>query len=77
MKACRYCESPIQWGCRAGQWLPLNSDGSQHYCTGRRRLPDVNHVGGEAITGARYTPSCGGCDIPPWEICACSERLAA
>jgi hypothetical protein len=34
------------------------------------------HRQAEPITGEKYTPSCG-CDVPPWEECACSARLAA
>jgi hypothetical protein len=76
--SCRYCEAPLRWGCRAGQWMPLNADGSQHYCTGRQRhWPDVNHTAGEPIAGAQYVPSCGECAVPPWEECPCSARLAA
>ena len=76
MSKCRYCDSPISWGCRVGQWVPTNADGSQHYCSERRRLPDVNHIAGKEITGSRYTPSCGACAVPPWEECDCSVRLA-
>lgn len=25
------------------------------------------------ITGPKYKPACGQCDVPPWERCACSE----
>lgn len=32
---------------------------------------------GKAIVGAHYVASCGECDVPPWEECACSARLAA
>ncbi|TAK84201.1 MAG: hypothetical protein EPO20_15120 [Betaproteobacteria bacterium] len=35
----------------------------------------VNHVVGKRIVGERYTPSCGQCDAPPWEWCACSMPL--
>ena len=30
-----------------------------------------------SVVGKKYTPSCGECFTPPWESCACSERLAA
>lgn len=77
MSACRHCEAPIQWGCRANQWLPLNADGSQHHCSGRRRTQDVNHLPGKPIVGTNYRPSCGECDVPPWEVCACSALMRA
>lgn len=76
MRACRYCEATIHWGCKAGQWMPLNADGSEHYCTGRTRfIPDVNFKPGKRIVGPNYKPSCGECSIPPWETCACSALL--
>ncbi len=29
-----------------------------------------------AITGKNYRPSCGKCNVPNWEGCACSSLLA-
>ncbi|MDZ4254113.1 MAG: hypothetical protein U1A72_16220 [Sulfuritalea sp.] len=34
------------------------------------------HRSAPQIVGKKYTPSCDACAIPPWETCACSERLA-
>lgn len=31
-----------------------------------------DHIAGKPIKGEHYTPSCGKCDVPPWEVCACS-----
>lgn len=30
---------------------------------------------GKRIVGRNYVASCGGCDVPPWECCACSALL--
>jgi hypothetical protein len=38
----------------------------------KRRL----HIAGRATAGAHYTPSCEGCDVPPWLECACSSKLS-
>ena len=77
VKACRYCGAPMSWGCRAGQWLPLNADGSEHFCKGESRfIPDVNFKPGKRVVGPNYKPSCGECGVPPWETCPCSELLA-
>lgn len=35
-----------------------------------------DHIAGEPIRGKHYRPSCGRCDVPPWEQCACSDLLA-
>jgi hypothetical protein len=35
-----------------------------------------SHIVGKMIQGTDYHPSCG-CDVPPWEPCACSALLAA
>ena len=32
-----------------------------------------HHVG-KRIVGASYSPSCGRCDLPPWEVCSCSAQ---
>lgn len=32
-----------------------------------------HHVG-KRIVGASYSPSCGRCDLPPWEVCYCSTQ---
>lgn len=77
MSACKYCLAPIGWNQVNGNWRPTNANGSPHLCRSRRvRVHAVNHRVGKTITGARYTQSCG-CEIPPWEECACSVRLAA
>lgn len=28
---------------------------------------------GKRIAGRNYVPSCGRCDVLPWELCACSD----
>jgi len=33
------------------------------------------HLVSKRIAGADYRPSCGKCDMPPWEACACSSLL--
>lgn len=35
---------------------------------GRRRMSYAS----PSIVGEHYKPSCGKCDVPPWEVCACS-----
>lgn len=77
MSACKYCDAPIAWNRVAGNWKPTNADGSPHLCSAKVRIPDVNQISADPIRGPRYVPSCGKCDVPPWETCACSERLAA
>jgi hypothetical protein len=33
------------------------------------------HRQSKVITGDLYKPTCGECDLPPWEACACSAFL--
>jgi hypothetical protein len=33
-------------------------------------------VAGKTTTGQDFKPSCGQCDVPPWEICECSFQWA-
>lgn len=30
-------------------------------------------MNGKRIVGRNYVESCGRCDVPPWELCACSS----
>lgn len=30
-------------------------------------------MNGKRIAGRNYVPSCGRCDVLPWELCACSD----
>ncbi len=39
------------------------------------RAMSVDYIAGVPITGRFYVPSCGGCDVPPWESCACSSHM--
>lgn len=31
-----------------------------------------SHFQSDPIKGGLYRPSCGRCDVPPWEVCDCS-----
>jgi hypothetical protein len=42
-----------------------------------RKKDRYMHRQAKSVVGANYVPSCGECNVPPWERCACSERLAA
>jgi hypothetical protein len=33
----------------------------------------LKHYAGKRIVGKQYRPSCGRCDVPPWEVCGCSS----
>jgi hypothetical protein len=44
--------------------LPASTSASQH------------HITGAPIKGADYRPSCGNCQVPPWEVCDCSFNWA-
>lgn len=84
MSACRYCRAEIVWRPIAGRPAPHNADGSVHRCLTRFSAPQIgvgsarstsNHEVGKTIRGALYQPSCGECDVPPWESCSCSKFL--
>jgi hypothetical protein len=75
MPACKGCQQPIQWGRKGKKFRPLNVDGSRHRCDSyRKRKPITGPLTkqGPMILGRDFRPSCGRCDVPPWEVCACS-----
>lgn len=76
MSDCRFCGSPIGWRRVEAKWRPTNPDGGYHLCRGSRRSVGAKHIAAPAISGDRYTPSCGECGSPPWEFCGCSARIA-
>ncbi len=76
MSACPQCRQSIRWERRGSKWYALNADGITHWATCKRaRAPKpgaVLHQVSKVIRGEHYRPSCGGCDLPPWERCVCS-----
>ena len=82
MSQCRYCQIAIHWVRRDYRNVPLEEGGAEHHCPNmprsiaRHRGPRADSLPGVLITGERYTPSCGQCDVPPWETCACSFKEA-
>lgn len=77
MSACNRCGAEFRWEKRPGGWVPLNADGSRHKCKGPAR-PALTKAG-PRIVGKNYQPlPCGvGCDVPPWDLCACSKSANA
>lgn len=74
MSVCKYCQAPIGWTRIEGKWRPANADSSAHLCKAKT-LNARQHIAGKLVVGANYTPSCGECNLPPWEECACSALL--
>lgn len=84
MTICYHCSGEFRWVFKEGKFQPLNrSDDKPHWLTCKgfkkaKRSKDVAsksrpmELASPAITGADYRTSCG-CDVPPWETCACSE----
>ena len=85
MTICFDCGGEYRWVYKKGKFHALNvSDDSNHWsdCQGRRKRKShrlrkpVNHVQGPRIVGANYSPSCGKCSVPPWEVCDCSRFMS-
>ena len=74
MAKCRDCGVKLDWVRVVDKWIPF-TNGVRHWddCKAKAVL-EIRR--GEKITGARYTPSCEECAIPPWEVCGCSSLLA-
>lgn len=79
--SCRECGAGIKWGqSPKGRPMPLDVDGAPHWIACKQRAkklrtPEVRK--GARITGKDYVPSCGKCEVPAWESCACSALLPA
>ena len=41
-----------------------------------RKPAEFRTIQGPTTTGDQYKPSCGKCQLPPWEVCACSFTAA-
>jgi len=84
MTICFRCGGAYRWIYRARKWHALNvGDDANHWatCPDARRKPSRgkaqnNHIQGPRIVGANYSPSCGKCNVPPWEVCDCSRFMS-
>lgn len=74
MASCRSCGQPIYWQRRGGKNYPLDPDGGIHWAKCRPAVKLEVSPGVQAV-GASYVASCG-CDVSPWEFCACSFKSA-
>lgn len=73
MANCRSCQAAITWERKGKGWRPLSVDGTRHACGFRKKAYTGPLIkAGKEIIGASYAPSCGLCELPPWERCACS-----
>lgn len=76
-KPCPACGHLVRWVRKNEKNLALTLGGDNHWpsCKGKRKKkaegPDMRAA--PPIVGERYKPSCGQCDVPPWESCACSS----
>lgn len=81
MATCRHCRQAIRWEHRNGKNHALDTDGGNHWahCLGRRKKKErkLEMRAGPRVRGRNYVTSCGRCDVPPWEPCACSSLLPA
>ena len=82
MPVCNGCGGPFSWEHIRGKWHAIDPDGSTNHwswCTAGRKKGKVEgsqlERKGARLRGPNYTPSCGRCDLPPWEYCLCSSRL--
>lgn len=76
MASCKGCGlSGCSWMRDGKKWKLLAPDGSHHKCQLYRPakpLAVLEIRKGPRVVGSNYSPSCGQCDVPPWEVCACS-----
>lgn len=82
MPACKACGGSFTWRRIGEKWHAIDPNGQTNHwshCVSRKRAraqlraPEIRK--GATITGEHYRPSCGRCDVPPWQRCACSTLL--
>lgn len=82
---CFHCGGSYRWVFQNRKWHALNvEDDANHWatCPGARRKAargkaQRNHIQGPNVRGPLYVASCGNCNVPPWEVCACSFQCTA
>lgn len=79
MPTCKTCGGSFAWRLIGKKWWAIDPDGETNHwshCRGRTKKRDSSRPNvsrGVPILGANYVPSCGSCQIPPWERCGCSQ----
>jgi len=74
MATCKSCKGRFTWKRIGKKWHAVDADSSSHWahCRPVRKL-EIRSAG--VMVGERYLPSCGKCDIPPWDFGACTSLL--